>query len=284
MPRGGSFLLKGKSVGGRTDGTAVYRLPLRSESLNACHKREKGIYMQYTLFGAIDIGSSEMELKDFLSFQGKRHAGGIDCIQEQIWSWEGKTPTPPGRSARRSSRGALPRAERFHLHHEKLQGGRPPGQPHHECDQEAKNRVILLDYLEKKTGLKIRNCSTMPSSVSWIQSPSQLRPTGSTGSSKKAPPSLDVGGGSVQVSFLTKDSLVPPEYRIRTSVSASGWPPWSICTAISRSWFRADEASFKFQENVCEGPRGFNVILVGDYLGGLSKNLICFSGGISDDL
>ena len=55
--------------------------------------------MQYTLFGAIDIGSSEMELKIFELSRGKGMRE-IDCIRNRLE----KTPTPPERSARRSSR------------------------------------------------------------------------------------------------------------------------------------------------------------------------------------
>ena len=57
--------------------------------------------MQYTLFGAIDIGSSEMELKIFELSRGKGMRE-IDCIRNRL-ELE-KTPTPPERSARRSSR------------------------------------------------------------------------------------------------------------------------------------------------------------------------------------
>ena len=48
--------------------------------------------MQYTLFGAIDIGSSEMELKIFELSRGKGMRE-IDCIRNRL-----------ERSARRSSR------------------------------------------------------------------------------------------------------------------------------------------------------------------------------------
>ena len=83
--------------------------------------------MQYTLFGAIDIGSSEMELKIFELSRGKGMRE-IDCIRNRLEL--GKDTYATGKISTEKLGRALSGAERFHLHHEKLQGGGLPGLHH----------------------------------------------------------------------------------------------------------------------------------------------------------
>ena len=64
--------------------------------------------MQYTLFGAIDIGSSEMELKIFELSRGKGMRE-IDCIRNRLEL--GKDTYATGKDQHGEARGALPRAE-----------------------------------------------------------------------------------------------------------------------------------------------------------------------------
>ena len=90
--------------------------------------------MQYTLFGAIDIGSSEMELKIFELSRGKGMRE-IDCIRNRLEL--GKDTYATGKISTEKLEELCLVLQRFHLHHEKLQGGGLPGL-HHECDPGGK--------------------------------------------------------------------------------------------------------------------------------------------------
>ena len=73
--------------------------------------------------------------------------------------------------------------------------------------REAKNRAILLDYLEKKTGLKIEVLDNAEQRfLDYKSIAAQANEFNRI--IEKGTAILDVGGGSVQVSLFDKDSLV----------------------------------------------------------------------------
>ena len=91
--------------------------------------------------------------------------------------------------------------------------------------REAKNRVILLDYLEKKTGLKIEVLDNAEQRfLDYKSIAAQANEFNRI--IEKGTAILDVGGGSVQVSLFDKDSLVSTQnirignLRIRERVAA----------------------------------------------------------------
>ena len=140
--------------------------------------------------------------------------------------------------------------------------------------REAKNRVILLDYLEKKTGLKIEVLDNAEQRfLDYKSIAAQANEFNRI--IEKGTAILDVGGGSVQVSLFDKDSLVSAQnirignLRIRERVAAIE----AYARPFRGAGAGADEKrASEFQENVCEGPRGFQRnSRVGDSLGGLSK-------------
>ena len=107
--------------------------------------------MQYTLFGAIDIGSSEMELKIFELSRGKGMRE-IDCIRNRLEL--GKDTYATGKiSTEKLEELCLVLNDFISIMKSyKVEAYRAYTTS---AIREAKNRVILLDYLEKKTGLKI---------------------------------------------------------------------------------------------------------------------------------
>ena len=177
--------------------------------------------MQYTLFGAIDIGSSEMELKIFELSRGKGMRE-IDCIRNRLEL--GKDTYATGKiSTEKLEELCLVLNDFISIMKSyKVEAYRAYTTS---AIREAKNRVILLDYLEKKTGLKIEVLDNAEQRfLDYKSIAAQANEFNRI--IEKGTAILDVGGGSVQVSLFDKDSLVSTQnirignLRIRERVAA----------------------------------------------------------------
>ena len=231
--------------------------------------RERGIYMQYTLFGAIDIGSSEMELKIFELSRGKGMRE-IDCIRSRLEL--GKDTYATGKiSTEKLEELCLVLNDFISIMKSyKVDAYRAYTTS---AIREAKNRTILLDYLEKKTGLKIEVLDNAEQRfLDYKSIAAQANEFNRI--IEKGTAILDVGGGSVQVSLFDKDSLVATQnirignLRIRERVAAMEHM-YGHFEELVQEMTRSELQNFK--KMYVKDREISNVILVGDYLGGLSK-------------
>ena len=159
--------------------------------------------MQYTLFGAIDIGSSEMELKIFELSRGKGMRE-IDCIRNRLEL--GKDTYATGKiSTEKLEELCLVLNDFISIMKSyKVEAYRAYTTS---AIREAKNRVILLDYLEKKTGLKIEVLDNAEQRFLDYKSIASKGETFRRIIEEKTA-ILDIGGGSIQISLFDKDALV----------------------------------------------------------------------------
>ena len=225
--------------------------------------------MQYTLFGAIDIGSSEMELKIFELSRGKGMRE-IDCIRNRLEL--GKDTYATGKiSTEKLEELCLVLNDFISIMKSyKVEAYRAYTTS---AIREAKNRVILLDYLEKKTGLKIEVLDNAEQRfLDYKSIAAQANEFNRI--IEKGTAILDVGGGSVQVSLFDKDSLVSTQnirignLRIRERVAAMEHM-YGHFEELVQELTRSELQNFK--KMYVKDREVSNVILVGDYLGGLSK-------------
>ena len=225
--------------------------------------------MQYTLFGAIDIGSSEMELKIFELSRGKGMRE-IDCIRSRLEL--GKDTYATGKiSTEKLEELCLVLNDFISIMKSyKVDAYRAYTTS---AIREAKNRTILLDYLEKKTGLKIEVLDNAEQRfLDYKSIAAQANEFNRI--IEKGTAILDVGGGSVQVSLFDKDSLVATQnirignLRIRERVAAMEHM-YGHFEELVQEMTRSELQNFK--KMYVKDREISNVILVGDYLGGLSK-------------
>lgn len=159
--------------------------------------------MQIKTFAAIDIGSYEVEMKIFELSQGKGMRE-IDCVRRRLEM--GKDTYSKGKVSVEKIEALCQLLESFLGIMKGYQVD-----AYRACAtsaiRESKNRIVLLDYIENRTGLQIEvlgNAEQRFMDYKSIASKENefnrliLKPTAI----------VDVGGGSVQISLFDKDSLV----------------------------------------------------------------------------
>ena len=159
--------------------------------------------MKYKLFAAIDIGSYVVEMKIF-ELSIKNAMKEVDCVRHRL---------ELGKESYATGKLSIEKMEELCsvlLSFNKIMQG-------YQVDdyrayttsalREAKNRVIILDYVEKRTGLKIEVLSNSEQRFldykSIASSENEFNKI-----IQKGTAIIDVGGGSVQLSLFDKDSLV----------------------------------------------------------------------------
>lgn len=159
--------------------------------------------MQYKIFAAIDIGSYEVEMKIFELSRAKGMRE-IDSIRQRLEL--GKEAYTAGKISVEKIESLCMLLQSFR---EIMKGYQVDA--YRACAtsavRETKNRVILLDYIEKKTGLKIEVLSNSEQRFldykSIASSENEFNKI-----IQKGTAIVDVGGGSIQVSLFDKDSLI----------------------------------------------------------------------------
>ncbi len=159
--------------------------------------------MQMKTFAAIDIGSYEVEMKIFELSQAKGMRE-IDCVRRRLEM--GKDTYSKGKVSVEKIEALCELLESFS---EIMKGYQVDA--YRACAtsaiRETKNRIVLLDYIENRTGFQIEvlgNAEQRFMDYKSIASKENefnrliLKPTAI----------VDVGGGSVQISLFDKDSLV----------------------------------------------------------------------------
>ncbi len=159
--------------------------------------------MQYKVFAAIDIGSYEVGMKIFELSKAKGMRE-IDHVSHRL---------ELGKEAYAAGKISVEKIEslcQLLLSFKEIMAGYKVDD-YRACAtsavRETKNRVILLDYIEKKTGLKIEVLSNSEQRFldykSIASSENEFNKI-----IQKATAIIDVGGGSIQLSLFDKDSLV----------------------------------------------------------------------------
>ncbi|MFQ9392941.1 MAG: hypothetical protein ACLR2E_00155 [Lachnospiraceae bacterium] len=143
-----------------------------------------------------------------------------------------------------------------------------------------------MDYLEKKTGLKIEVLDNAEQRfLDYKSIAAQANEFNRI--IEKGTAILDVGGGSVQVSLFDKDSLVSTQnirignLRIRERVAVMEHM-YGHFEELVQELTRSELQNFK--KMYVKDREVSNVILVGVIIWEAFPKAVCFSGGISDDL
>lgn len=224
--------------------------------------------MQYTLFGAIDIGSSELELKIFELSKAKGMRE-VDCIRHRLEL--GKDTYATGKVSTEKTEELCQVLTDFVsiMKGYKVEGYRAYATS---AVREARNRLNLLDYLEKRTDLKIEVLDNAEQRfLDYKSIASQDNEFNKI--IQKGTAIVDVGGGSIQISLFDKDSLVATQnirignLRVREKVAAMEHN-FGHFEGLVQELTRSELQSFK--KLYVKDREVQNVILVGDYLGGLS--------------
>ncbi|HIQ96198.1 MAG TPA: exopolyphosphatase, partial [Candidatus Limivivens merdigallinarum] len=224
--------------------------------------------MQYTLFGAIDIGSSELELKVFELSKAKGMRE-LDCIRHRLEI--GKDTYATGKISNEKVEELCTVLLDFVSI---MKGYQVSAYRAYATSafREARNRVILLDYVEKRTGLKIEVLGN--SEQRFLDYKSIASKANEFNKIiQKGTAIVDVGGGSIQISLFDKDSLVTTQnirignLRIREKVAALEHS-YGHFESLVEELISGEIMSFK--KLYIKEREIRNVILVGDYIGELS--------------
>ena len=159
--------------------------------------------MQYKIFAAINIGSYEVEMKIFelSKSKGMRELDSVRQILEL-----GKEAYADGKISMEKIESLCILLQSFKTIMEGYKAD-----AYRACAtsavRETKGRVIILDYIEKKTGLKIEVLSNSEQRFLDYKS------IASKGDAfnriiEKGTAIVDIGGGSIQLSLFDKDTLV----------------------------------------------------------------------------
>ena len=225
--------------------------------------------MQYKLFGAIDIGSSELELKIF-ELSKTKGMQEIDCIRHRLEI--GKDTYATGKIGMEKVEELCKVLQDFVsiMKGYKVESYRAYATS---AIREAKNKMILLDYIEKKTKLKIEVLGNAEQRFLDYKSIA-FQANEFNKIIQKGTAIVDVGGGSIQISLFDKDSLIATQnirignLRIREKLAALEHTVGHFEYLI-QELIQSDLQSFK--KLYVKDREIKNVIVVGDYIGGLSS-------------
>ena len=159
--------------------------------------------MQYILFGAIDIGSSEVELKIF-ELSKSKGMKEIDSIRHRLEL--GKDTYATGKISTEKVEALC----KVLLDFVKIMEGYQVAEYRAYATsaiREAKNKVILLDYIKSKTGVKIEVLGNAEQRFLDYKSIA-FQANEFNKIIEKGTAIVDVGGGSIQISLFDKDSLI----------------------------------------------------------------------------
>jgi len=177
--------------------------------------------MQYKMFAAIDIGSYEVGMKIY-ELSRSKGMKEIDSVAHRLEL--GKEAYAAGKISVEKIESLCRLLQSFKtiMAGYKVDAYRACGTS---AMRETKNRVIIQDYLEKKTGLKIEILSNSEQRFldykSIASSENEFNKI-----IQKGTAIIDVGGGSVQISLFDKDRLISTQnirignLRIRERLSA----------------------------------------------------------------
>lgn len=225
--------------------------------------------MQYKIFAAIDIGSYEVGMKIYELSRAK----GIKELDSVTYRMElGKEAYAAGKISVEKIENlcALLQSFKTIMAGYKVNGYRACATS---AMRETKNRVIIQDYLEKKTGLKIEILSNSEQRfldyMSIASSENEFNKI-----IQKGTAIVDVGGGSVQISLFDKDRLISTQnirignLRIRERLSAFEKEVPHIERVIAEM-VSSDLMSFK--KMYLKDREIKNLIVVGDNLNDVAK-------------
>ena len=226
--------------------------------------------MQYTVFAAIDIGSYELEMKIF-ELSKNKGMKELDCIRHRL---------ELGTDTYATGKVGIEKAEELCQVLQSfvsiMEGYKVSAYRAYATSaiREAKNRLILLDYIEEHTGLKIEVLSNSEQRFLDYKSIASRENEFNT-IIQKGTAIVDVGGGSIQISLFDKDSLVTTQnirignLRIRERVAALEYQ-YGHVERLIEEMISSDLQIFRklfLKDRVIE-----NLIVVGDYMGELAES------------
>ena len=156
--------------------------------------------MQYTVFAAIDIGSYELEMKIF-ELSKNKGMKELDCIRHRL---------ELGTDTYSTGKVGIEKAEELCQVLQSfvsiMEGYKVSAYRAYATSaiREAKNRLILLDYIEEHTGLKIEVLSNSEQRFLDYKSIASRENEFNT-IIQKGTAIVDVGGGSIQISLFDKE-------------------------------------------------------------------------------
>ncbi|WP_394924220.1 exopolyphosphatase [uncultured Robinsoniella sp.] len=225
--------------------------------------------MTMATYAAIDVGSYEIEMKIF-ELSSRRGMREIDCIRHRM---------ELGKDAYRTGKISVELVEELCSVLQDflviMKGYRVDA--FRACAtsavRETKNKLIMLDYIEKRTGIKIEVLGNSEERFLDYKSIAS-REAEFANIIQKGTAILDVGGGSMQISLFDKDSLVTTQnirlgnMRIRERLSdmENQTPHMEV---LIEELINNEVLGFKklyLKEREIQ-----NVILIGDYILDLTK-------------
>lgn len=225
--------------------------------------------MQYTVFAAIDIGSYELEMKIFELSKGKGMKE-IDCIRHRLELGTDTYATGKVSAEKMEELCEVLQSFVTIMNSYKVNDYRAYATS---AIREAKNRLILLDYLEHRTGLKIEVLSNSEQRFLDYKSIASQENEFNT-IIQKGTAIVDVGGGSIQISLFDKDSLVTTQnirignLRLRERVSRLEYTYGNVEQLIEEL---ISSELMSFKKLFIKDREIKNVIVVGDYIGTLTS-------------
>lgn len=225
--------------------------------------------MQIKTFAAIDIGSYEVEMKIFELSQAKGMRE-IDCVRRRLEM--GKDTYSKGKVSVEKIEALCELLESFAeiMKEYRVDAYRACATS---AIRETKNRIVLLDYIENRTGFQIEvlgNAEQRFMDYKSIASKENefnrliLKPTAI----------VDVGGGSVQISLFDKDSLVTTQnvrmgnLRLREKLSVLERSTTHMELMLQEV---IDNELKSFKKMYLKDKEIKNLIVVGDHIADLAK-------------
>lgn len=226
--------------------------------------------MQYTVFAAIDIGSYELEMKIF-ELSRSKGMKEIDCIRHRLEM--GKDTYATGKISIEKVEELCQILQSFV---DIMKGYKVSVYRAYATSavRETKNQTILLDYIERHTGLKIEVLSNSEQRFLDYKSIASRENEFNT-IIQKGTAIVDVGGGSIQISLFDKDSLVTTQnmrignLRLRERVASLEYH-YGHMEHLIEELIDADLVTFK--KLFLKDREVKNVIVVGDYIGELTDS------------
>jgi len=229
----------------------------------------EGERMQIHTFAAIDIGSYELEMKIF-ELSARKGMREIDCIRYRLEM--GKDTYSIGKISTEKVEDLCEILQSFVTIMIGYQVSKYRAYAT-SAIRESRNRVMLLDYIEKKTGLKIEVLENSEQRFLDYKSIAS-KENEFNKIIQKGTAIIDVGGGSVQISLFDKDRLVTTQnirignLRLREKISSLERKTPHYEPLVEELVNHELNNFKKIYMRECEVK---NLIVVGDHIGELTK-------------
>lgn len=207
--------------------------------------------MTYKTFAAVDVGSYELAMKIY-EISGKNGIKEIDHIRHRIELGTDSYFTGKINSDRVDELCRMLNEFTSIMKSYKVDGYKAYGTS---AIRESQNRLILLDQIETRTGIRIEVLSNSEQRfLDYKSVASRVKDFQSI--IEKSTAFIDIGGGSVQISLFDEDSLVTSQ-NIRPGVLR-------MREELARVSYRSYQLEDMVEEMLCDSLESFREMFVGD--------------------